>query len=243
MDSCLSSPLLPPLLRSSTKLRGLVRSFPPTEVQLPYHVTAAPTNQSCSQSATMMDSTARMQHVSGAARTTAAGAPTSFFVAPLLAVVISSSTILVLYGIAVVRDFFPIVPTSHYSVNNDLSSFNDQRPRCVCKSSNDRFKNRQFFAKKRNHHRTRSETSIDPHSLHHRFFKAIRPERHRYRDRGKLSESHEGELVLPRQKLVWQLRQLCSQLPPGPTRPAGFEPLRRAGTPPLRRRSSYSASS
>lgn len=78
VDSCLSSPLLPPLLRSSTKLRGLVRSFPPTEAQLPYHVTAAPTNQSLPQPATMMDSAARMQHVSGAARTTAAGAPTSF---------------------------------------------------------------------------------------------------------------------------------------------------------------------
>lgn len=78
VDSCLSSPLLPPLLRSSTKLRDLVHSFPPTEAQLPYHVTAAPTNQSRSESATMMDSTARMQHVSGATRTTAAGAPTSF---------------------------------------------------------------------------------------------------------------------------------------------------------------------
>lgn len=66
VDSCLSSPLLPPLLRSSTKLRGLVRSFPPTGAQLPYHVTAAATNQSRSQPATMMDSAARMQHVSGA---------------------------------------------------------------------------------------------------------------------------------------------------------------------------------
>lgn len=87
VDSCLSSPLLPPLLRSSTKLRGLVHSFPPTEAQLPYHVTAAPTNQSCSKLATMMDSTARMQHVSGATRTTAAGAPTSFFVPPSRATV------------------------------------------------------------------------------------------------------------------------------------------------------------
>lgn len=77
MDSCLSSPLLPPLLRSSTKLRGLVRSFPPTGAQLPYHVTAAATNQSGSQPATMMDSAARMQHVSGATGITAAGAPTS----------------------------------------------------------------------------------------------------------------------------------------------------------------------
>lgn len=77
MDSCLSSPLLPPLLRSSTKLRGLVRSFPPTGAQLPYHVTAAATNQSRSQPATMMDSAARMQHVSGATGITAAGAPTS----------------------------------------------------------------------------------------------------------------------------------------------------------------------
>ncbi|KOC62750.1 hypothetical protein WH47_03734, partial [Habropoda laboriosa] len=56
----------------------LVRSFPPTGAQLPYHVTAAPTNQSRSQPATMMDSAARMQHVSGAARTAAAGALTSF---------------------------------------------------------------------------------------------------------------------------------------------------------------------
>ena len=77
VDSCLSSPLLPPLLRSSTKLRGLVRSFPPTGAQLPYHVTAAATNQSRSQPATMMDSAARMQHVSGATGITAAGAPTS----------------------------------------------------------------------------------------------------------------------------------------------------------------------
>lgn len=77
VDSCLSSPLLPPLLRSSTKLRGLVRSFPPTGAQLPYHVTAAATNQSGSQPATMMDSAARMQHVSGATGITAAGAPTS----------------------------------------------------------------------------------------------------------------------------------------------------------------------
>lgn len=77
VDSCLSSPLLPPLLRSSTKLRGLVRSFPPTGAQLPYHVTAAATNQSRFQPATMMDSAARMQHVSGATGITAAGAPTS----------------------------------------------------------------------------------------------------------------------------------------------------------------------
>lgn len=80
VDSCLSSPLLPPLLRSSPTLRGLVRSFPPTGVQLPYHVTAAPTNQSCSQSAPMMDSMARMEHVSSATKSTAAGALTSFFV-------------------------------------------------------------------------------------------------------------------------------------------------------------------
>lgn len=36
-------------------LHDLVRSFPPTGAQLPYHVTTKPTNRSCSYSATMMD--------------------------------------------------------------------------------------------------------------------------------------------------------------------------------------------
>lgn len=74
VDSCLFSPLLPPLSRSSTT------SFAPSRPPEPNYHTTWPPNRpigAVPSSRPWWITTARMQHVSGAARTTAAGAATS----------------------------------------------------------------------------------------------------------------------------------------------------------------------